>query len=396
MPGLLISKPFMNSPSLRIALFTGNFIHIKDGVSLTLNRLVETLLARGMKVLTFGPGIKPPALGPTGDFAEVPSVGAPGRPEYRISLFLPEALRLQLEDFRPDIIHIATPDILGFVALRFAIKHHIPVISSYHTHFPSYLKYYGLQVLEPVLWKYLLWFYRNCDKVVSPSESMNQLLLQQGMPADKLGLWTRGIETNIYHPGQRDDAYRETLGFSANDVVVSFISRLVWEKDVRTFIDSVKRARRQDDRIKILIGGDGPIRQEVEEELPEAVFTGYKSGEDLARVYAAGDIFCFPSDTETFGKVSIEAMACGLPAVVADAPGSRSLVKHGETGFHVAPQDADGFAEKLLLLAGDESLRGRMSAAAAAHAKTFDWDHVMQQLIDDYIEIVAIHRYKMS
>lgn len=382
----------MSSSSLRVALFTGNFIHIKDGVSLTLNRLVATLLARGMQVLTFGPGIRTPALGPTGDFAEVPSTGAPGRPEYRISLFLPQALRLQLEDFRPDIIHIATPDILGFAALRFAQKHQIPVIASYHTHFPSYLKYYGLQLLEPLLWKYLFWFYGKCYKIVSPSESMNQFLVQRGMPAEKMGLWSRGIETEIYHPGQRDEAYRRSLGFSPDDVVVSFISRLVWEKDLRTFIDSVKLAQAQEPRIKILIGGDGPIRKELETEMPDAAFTGYQSGEALARVYAAGDIFCFPSDTETFGKVSLEAMACGLPAVVADAVGSRSLVKHGETGFLVPPQDSRAFAEKLLLLARDEALRIRMATAAVDHARTYDWQRVMQDLIDAYHEVIRQHR----
>ncbi|MFW6348636.1 MAG: glycosyltransferase family 4 protein [Cyclonatronaceae bacterium] len=379
----------MNSSRLRVALFTGNFIHIKDGVSLTLNRLVETLLARGMQVLTFGPGIKPPALGPTGDFVEVPSVGAPGRPEYRISLFLPLALRVQLESFRPDIIHIATPDILGAAALRFALRHHIPVISSYHTHFPSYLKYYGLPFLEPLLWKYLFWFYGKCEKVVSPSESMNQFLIQKGMPAEKMGLWSRGIEADIYHPGQRDEAYRRALGFAPEDVVVSFISRLVWEKDLRTFIDSVRLAQQQEPRIKILIGGDGPIRRELENELPDAVFTGYKSGEALARVYAAGDIFCFPSDTETFGKVSLEAMACGLPAVVADAVGSRSLVKHEETGFHVPAQQPEAFARKLLLLARDQPLRRRMSQAAVQHARTYDWPRVMQDLIDAYYEVLA-------
>jgi glycosyltransferase involved in cell wall biosynthesis len=382
----------MKSDSLRVALFTGNFIHIKDGVSLTLNRLAGTLLARGMKILTFGPGIKKPALGPTGDFVEVPSTGAPGRPEYRVSLFLPQALRIQLEDFKPDIIHIATPDILGFAALRFARKHDIPVLSSYHTHFPSYLKYYGLQLLEPLLWKYLFWFYGHCDKVVSPSESMNQFLIKRGMPAEKMGLWSRGIETDIYHPGQRDEAYRQSLGFARDEIVISFVSRLVWEKDLRTFIDSVRLAQQQEPHIRILIGGDGPIRKELEEEMPDAVFTGYQSGDALARVYAAGDIFCFPSDTETFGKVSLEAMACGLPAVVADAAGSRSLVKHGETGYLVPPQDSKAFAEKLLMLTRDTPLRQRMGKAAVDHARSFDWERVMQDLIDAYNEAIDHHK----
>ncbi len=378
----------------RIALFTGNYVHIKDGVSLTLNRLVRHLERRGVESVVFGPGCPEYALEPAGRFVEVPSVPSPGRPEYRISLFFPEVLRHELELFKPDIIHIATPDILGFRALRLAVKQNIPVISSYHTHFPSYLKYYSLDFLEPLLWKYLLWFYNSCDRVVSPSESMNEFLERTGIPKEKLGIWTRGIDTSLFSPENRSNEFRRELGFKDDDIVVTFISRLVWEKNLDTFIEATDKARERNSRIKVLVGGDGPVMEEVRSRMPHAVFTGHRSGAELAKVYAAADIFFFPSETETFGNVTLEAMASGLPALVADAPGSKSLVIEGQTGYILPPNDAAGFAEKIVRLTEDDALRKNMSAEARNRANTFDWEKIMDDLVADYHQLAKAARYR--
>lgn len=380
---------------MKIALFTGNYVHIKDGVSLTLNRLVRYLTeARGFQVMVFGPDIKTRAINPAGTFVEVPSVPAPGRPEYRVSLFLPEVLRHDIEMFKPDIIHIATPDFLGLAALRFAIRHKIPVVSSYHTHFSSYLKYYGLEVLEGLLWKYLKWFYDRCDAVVSPSESMNEYLLRNGLDAAKVGLWSRGVETELFSPAKRSEAFREKHGFGKDDVVVSYISRLVWEKDPRTFIDAVKKAQQANPKIKAMVGGDGPAREQMEQELPGAVFTGFSYGEALAEIYASSDIFVFPSDTETFGNVTLEAMSSGVPALVADAVGSKSLVVNGETGYVLPIGDAAAFSEAVVRLAGHKELRLQMAVQARERALTFGWPRVMESLIGTYEAVLKEHRLK--
>ncbi|AXJ01636.1 Glycosyltransferase involved in cell wall bisynthesis [Cyclonatronum proteinivorum] len=380
---------------MKIALFTGNYVHIKDGVSLTLNRLVRYLTEeRGFDVRVFGPDIRPRAIEPAGTFVEVPSVPAPGRPEYRVSLFLPEVHRHDIEAFKPDLIHIATPDFLGLAALRFALRHNIPVLSSYHTHFSSYLRYYGLEALEGVLWKYLRWFYERCDLVVSPSESMNAYLTRNGLPADKVGLWTRGVETGIFSPEKRSQAFRQQCGFAPDDVVVSYISRLVWEKDPRTFIDAVNRAQQLDPKIRVLVGGDGPARAQMEAELPEAVFTGFAFGEELAVLYASSDIFVFPSDTETFGNVTLEAMSSGVPALVANAVGSKSLVVNEETGYVLPVADVQSFSWAILRLSQDNALRQRMAQQARTRALSFDWQHVMESLILSYQHVVAEHRMK--
>ena len=176
----------------RIALFSGAYNHIADGVSLTLNRLVKYLVNNGTDVRVFAPTIKRPAISHAGTLIPAPSLPLPGRPEYKISTGLSRSLRAEIEAFDPDIIHIATPDVLGYQALRYAKKHGIPVVSSYHTHFTSYLKYYKLGVAESLMWKYLRWFYGACEQIYVPSESMAEVLREHGI-TENLYLWERGV-----------------------------------------------------------------------------------------------------------------------------------------------------------------------------------------------------------
>lgn len=367
---------------LRIALFTGNYNHIKDGVSLTLNRLVGYLEENGVKVLVFGPSIKEPALKHNGTLVEVPSVAAPGREEYRISLFLPEVHKLELESFDPHLIHIATPDILGFAALRYALRHNIPLVASYHTHFQSYLEYYGVAFLEPLLMKYLKWFYSKCHSVFVPTESMIEVLQRHGFDAN-FRIWARGVDTSLFNPKKRDMEFRRGLGIGDDETVVCYVSRLAWEKGLRSLIDTGKLVLEKDKRVRVLIAGDGPAMAEMKNEFPEAIYTGFVFGEDLAKVYASSDVFFFPSITETFGNVVLEAMASGLPAVVADATGSKSLVVDGVTGLISDPRNPEDFANNILKIAGDAELRQKMAKNAHERAGMFEWNTILGQLLTD-------------
>jgi len=373
--------------TFRLALFTGNYNHIKDGVSLTLNRLVRFLESEGIEVLIFGPTIKKPVLEHAGNFVTVPSVAMPGREEYRISLFFPEVLQFQLDDFDPHIIHIATPDLLGFAALRYARKRNIPVVTSYHTHFPSYLKYYSLDFLEPVMWKYLSWFYQKCEKVLVPTQSMLKYLKSRGFD-EQLTIWSRGVDTELFNPGKRSVKWRNDLGIKDNEIILSFVSRLAWEKDLRTVIETCKVLSARSLPVRFVIAGDGPAMKEMQKELSEAIFVGHQSGEDLARVYASSDIFIFPSDTETFGNVTLEALSSGVPAIVANAVGSSSIVVHGESGYIAEPHNAEEFAEWVAKLIEDDELRKRMSRQARLRAKTFEWDDIMNGLLADYNDVL--------
>ena len=371
---------------LRIALFTGNYVHIRDGVSLTLNRLVRYLEAHGHEVLVFAPTVEGPPIEPAGTFVAVPSVPAPGRPEYRLSVAFPKAARAKLEAFRPDLVHVATPDYLGVRAVRWAAQHGVPAVASFHTHFASYLKYYHLGAIEPTLWAYGRWFYDHCEQVYVPTAAMGEVLRENGI-GTPIRLWSRGIEAGRFAPAKRSAAWRAARGFRAP--VVAFVSRLVWEKGLATFAEVVERLERAGVPHHSLIVGDGPAREELEARLTATVFTGHLDGDALATAYASADVFLFPSETETFGNVTLEAMASGLPTVCADASGSRSLVNDGVTGFLCPPGDPACFYDAVAGLVRSDRQRARMGAAARREALTYDWDAIMGRLMGHYEEVLC-------
>lgn len=372
-----------------MALFTGNYNHIRDGVSMTLNRLVEFLMEQGVKVLVFGPTVENPDMQHNGTLIPIPSKRLPGRPEYRFTTAFPERAVVKLEEFRPNLIHIATPDILGYKALKWAIDNQIPVVSSYHTHFASYLKYYKLSFLEPILWKYLKWFYGHCHHLYVPTPSMAETLAEKNIDCD-LKIWARGIDTQKFNPSKRETDWRKEHGFSDQDLVITFVSRLVWEKNLRIFADVVSELMEHHSNVKALIVGDGPAGEELKEIFPEAVYTGFLTGNELPIAYACSDIFFFPSDTETFGNVTLEAMASGLPCVVADAVGSKSLVRQNQNGFRVSVDKTKQFYSKIEKLLTDQNLRERMSSESVKLAMGYSWDKINRKLLDYYREALRL------
>ncbi len=373
----------------RVALFTGAYNHIADGVSRTLNRLVSYLERQGASVLVFAPTISNPPVQHEGTLVSIPSIPVPGRPEYRISLGLTQRHRQLLTAFEPDLIHIATPDLLGLQALLLARRRGIPVVASYHTHFSAYLKYYHLQWSERMLWAYLRWFYRQCRQVYVPSTSMIEILRAHGIDHN-LYLWERGVDTVLFNPAQRSLSWRRNvLGVADDEVVVAYVGRLVWEKGLDVLAATIDRLRQDQVPHRCLIVGEGPARRELEGRLPDAIFTGYLEGRALARAYASADVFFFPSETETFGNVTLEAMASGLPAVCADAPGSNMLIEHGRTGFLATPGCLEDFAGYLRRLILDADLRRTMGHHARERARHFDWEAVLNRLYGYYLEVLA-------
>lgn len=370
---------------LRVALFTGNYNHIRDGVSLTLNRLVSFLESQGIPVLVFGPTVKNPALKHCGEFVPTPSISmlVKGRSEYRITTTFPDYARERLEKFKPTIIHLATPDSLGLSAMKWAQANKVQVVSSYHTHFTSYFKYYKLDMIEFLAWRYLNWFYKQSAHVYVPSQSMIEELLREGIEAD-MKIWARGVDTELFNPNKRDMDWRRSVGFNDDEIVVTFVSRLVWEKELGTFVESVKRVQQKNKKVRALIVGDGPVRSEVEEMLPQAHFAGFVKGEDLARAYASSDVFNFPSHTETFGNVTLEAMASGLPCLVADAIGSKSLVEDGKNGFWAEQESVKDFTLKLEQMVSDPVLLKEMGEHSRKRALSFEWSAINSNLVNNY------------
>lgn len=372
---------------LRIALTTGNYNHIPDGVSLTLNRLVRYLMSNGHEVLVFAPSKNPPAFEHEGRLCVVPSVSMPRREEYRISCGLSDEAREQLRMFKPDIIHIATPDALGFQTLMYALQRRIPVVSSYHTHFTSYMDYYGLSIIEPIMWKYFRWFYAQTEHVYVPSPSMVDMLSEHGF-RDNMRIWARGIELDRFNPSRRSQAWRTSKGVQEDDILVTMVSRLVWEKEMDTLRNTFELLHEKYPRVKTMVVGDGPALAEMSATMPDTMFAGYLDGEDLARAYASSDIFVFPSISETFGNVTLEALASGIPAVVANAQGNQSLVRHGKNGFLVTPKNHVEFSGAIGMLISNSKLRADFSENALSFAQQFSWSKILSGLVEDYYDAI--------
>ena len=377
----------MDVTGLRVALFSGNYNYVRDGANQALNRFVGYLLRQGANVRVYSPTTDTPAFEPAGDLVSTPSFPVPGRREYQVPYRMSGAVRRDLRAFRPNLVHVSSPDPLGHRAVAWARRHGLPAVASVHTRFETYPRYYGLAFLEPVIESLLRRFYRRCDAIVAPSESMAQLLREQRMSYD-VGIWTRGIDREIFHPGRRDMAWRQSLGIADDEPVIGFIGRLVMEKGLDVFSDTIDHLAAKNVRHKVLIIGEGPAREWFANRLPNAVFTGFQQGPDLGRAVAGMDMLFNPSVTETFGHVTREARACGLPTVAARATGSESLVADGITGRLIRPGAITAFANALTVYCTDSAARAAAGAAAMAQAEHYGWDQVNQALVDTYLRII--------
>ncbi len=382
-----LSRPHLGGRSLRVAIFSGNYNYIRDGASLTLNRLVEYLERQGVVVRVFSPTSKTPAFPHKGELVSVPSFPFPGRKEYRVGIGYPIFFQRSLEEFAPDIIHLSAPDWLGAGALKYALRKRKRVVASVHTRFDAYWKYYGLNFLMPMSNHYLKYFYGSCAQVYVPSESMAQSLRDDGIECN-MRVWARGVDHAQFSPTKRSQELRASWAVDEHRPAVTYVGRLVTEKGLDTVVDAFARLRKRGVAHRPIIVGDGPERAWLEQRIPDAVFTGFLTGESLMQAYASSDVFFFPSATETFGNVTLEAMAAGLPAVCADATGSASLVQHGQTGFLCPVRDGERFASAIAQLVGDSALRGRMAASARAAALEYSWDAQLSGVLAGYYELV--------
>jgi phosphatidylinositol alpha 1,6-mannosyltransferase len=377
----------MDVTGLRIALFSGNYNYVRDGANQALNRLVGYLLRQGAQVRIYSPTTDTPAFEPTGELVSVPSFAIPGRSEYRLPIGLSPRLRRDLKVFAPNIIHVSSPDPLGHRAITYARHRGLAKIASVHTRFETYPRYYGLAFLEPSVEALLRRFYRRCDAIVAPSDSMAQLLREQRMNYD-VGIWTRGIDREIFNPGRRDLAWRREVGIDDDVPVIGFVGRLVMEKGLDVFSDAVDQLSARGVRHKVLVVGDGPARNWFENRLPDAVFAGFQSGPDLGRAVASMDMLLNPSVTETFGNVTLEAMACALPTVAARATGSECLVTDGVNGMLIRPGAVARFADALQRYCTDADARTRAGQAGVEMARRYGWDEVNQALVDTYLRLI--------
>ena len=379
----------MEPSDIRVALVSGNYNYVRDGANQALNRLVDFLLRQGVHVRVYSPTVEEPAFEPTGDLVSVTSVPIPGRPEYRLGLGLSPRVRGDLKEFAPNIVHIASPDIIGHRAVTWARRNRIPAVASVHTRFDTYLAYYHMQALEPLARGIMRRIYQRCDAILAPAESIAAVLRAQRMNR-YIAIWSRGVDRRQFNPERRDMEWRRSLGIADDEPVISFLGRIVMEKGLDVFSDAIDALAERGAPHRALIIGEGPARPWFEERLKahDAIFVGHQEKEGLAHALASTDLFFNPSITETFGNVTLEAMASGLPVVAAAATGTTSLVRDGETGTLVEPGDSDAFADALEAYVRNPELRRKHGEAGLAFAKTMDWDRINGAVLNVYRRVI--------
>ncbi|MGV3555977.1 MAG: glycosyltransferase family 4 protein [Croceibacterium sp.] len=381
----------MTISGTRIALFSGNYNMTVDGANRALNRLVEYVQRNGATVRVYSPTSDKPAFEPQGTLVPLPSVAIPLRPEYRFPTGLSRRIIADIEAFDPHIVHLASPDLASRAATRWAVARGTPVIASVHTRFETYWRYYRLGFLEKPSEAWIRQLYRRCDALVTPSAGMVDVLRQQGMN-DDISLWERGVDREVFSSDRRDPAWRRAHGIADNAIAIGFLGRLVMEKGLDVFADALAELRRRGTEPAVLVIGDGPARGWFAERLPNAAFVGFQGGADLGRAVASMDVLFNPSVTETFGNVTLEAMACGVPVVAARATGSTSLVEDGVNGTLVPPGDITGFADALAAYISDPALRAKHGAAGAKKSHAYTWDAINQTMAETYLRLIAARR----
>ncbi|RVT90499.1 glycosyltransferase family 4 protein [Sphingomonas crocodyli] len=372
--------------ALRVALFSGNYNCVRDGANQALNRLVGHLIDRGADVRVYSPTAKVAAFEPAGQLVSVPSLAIPGRAEYRLAMGLPASIRRDLDAFVPDIIHVSAPDLLGRKAQDHARSRGIPLVASLHTRFETYLDFYRLGWLRSRIERYLDGFYRRCDLVLAPNRAIADDIA--GLDVPEVRIWSRGVDPAIFAPGHRDEAWRQAQGYRPDDPVVLLFGRIVREKGLATFVETIEAVRKRGRVLQPLIVGNGPARGWLGARLPNARFVGHLAGRDLGRAIASADVMLSASTTEAFGNVVLEAMAAGVPVISSDVPSAQALITHGRDGMLVPPGDPRAFANMLDHLLDRPSVRRDLAQAAAARAEMFRWDHCLDAVADGYLSLL--------
>jgi glycosyltransferase involved in cell wall biosynthesis len=373
---------------LRIAYFAGTMRPGHDGVTRVLYRLIDALVETGIESIFFSPIIPPQGSRPVPMY-EVPSVRFPLYKDYRFALPGQKHFEERLAAFDPDVIHINSPCPLGHAAVRYARRAGIPVVATYHTHFPSYAKYYKIKALETFSWNYLKGLYNDCDRVYVPSEPIRKELRAHGFATTEF--LPHGVDTGRFNPAYRSDEWRRTHGAKGKTVLL-FAGRLVWEKDLRTLAEAYRIITSRRDDALFVMAGDGPVRGELAAMMPGALFLGQLDGSALSAAYASSDLFVFPSTTETFGNVTLEAMASGIPPVCAREGGAYGFVKSGATGLLAEPRDGEDLARKISYMLDHPEERKKMGAAALAFASQQSWERIFDRLFAGYVDLASSGR----
>jgi glycosyltransferase involved in cell wall biosynthesis len=365
-------------PQLRIAVVTETYPPEVNGVAMTLGRLVNGLQIRNHQIQLIRPrqhdDDQPQ---PTATLTEHLQRGI-ALPRYEgLKMGLPaKAVLTRLWTmYRPDVVQIATEGPLGWSALAAANKLRLPVASDFHTNFHSYSNHYGFGLLRRAIVAYLRKFHNKAAVTLVPTAGIRRELLGYGY--ENIEIIGRGVDTKLFHPGRRDPALRARWGVNENETVALYVGRLAAEKNLALVFRAFDAMREAHPATRLVLVGDGPERAPWQARRPDAIFCGTQVGETLAAHYASGDVFLFPSLTETWGNVTIEAMASGLAVVAYDCAAAEEVIRHGENGLKAPPEDEAAFVTQAVSLAPAPVLQRRLGSAAAARAAQLSWDAII-------------------
>lgn len=365
-------------PQLRIAVVTETYPPEVNGVAMTLGRLVDGLQVRNHQIQLIRPrqhaGDQPH---PTATLTEhlQRGIALPRYEGLKMGLPAKAALTRLWTKQRPDVVQIATEGPLGWSALAAANKLRLPVSSDFHTNFHSYSRHYGFGLLRRAIVAYLRKFHNKAAVTLVPTEGIRRELMASGY--ENIEVIGRGVDIRLFHPGRRDPALRARWGLADDETAVLYVGRLAAEKNLPLLFRAFDGMRQAHPAARLVLVGDGPERAFWQAKRPDAIFCGTRIGEALAAHYASADVFLFPSLTETWGNVTIEAMASGLAVVAYDCAAAEEVICHGENGLKAPPEDEDAFVALAVSLAPARALQRRLGAAAAAQAAQLSWDAIV-------------------
>ncbi len=364
---------------LRIAVVAESFLPQINGVTNSVLRILDFFKSNGHEAIV----LAPEAAGGPSEYAgfeivRVPALNVKGL----IPIALPQQLaKATLLNFNPDIIHLASPALLGHYVARFAKKNEIPTLSVYQTDLAGFANHYGFQLANATLNKFVGRVHSNSDRTLAPSTSACDYLNDLGVPG--VELWRRGVDSERFHPEKRDEALRESLlGNRPDRTLIGYVGRLAHEKRIEDLISLDE----QDD-VQLVIVGDGPIRSRLERKLPNAIFTGFKNGEDLGRMYASLDIFIHTGKHETFCQSIQEALASGVPVIAPNSGGPIDLVDEGKTGFLINTGNPKEIRRVVKLIQQGSAVEWRRAARESVINRT--WQAINLELIGHYLQLIS-------
>jgi len=372
---------------VRIAYFNANMRVGQDGVTRVMYKMMNEARARGNEVMALTSTLPQPGLTDIPMF-KVPSVVLPLQKAYRIALPGYQLFAKRLHEFRPDVLHINSPCTLGFGAVKYAAAFNVPVVATYHTHFPTYPRYYGFTKLEGMVWRITRHLYNNVDRTFVPTMPILDELSENGI--NRLSYLPNGVDRSLFHPRHRSSEWRDAAAADGKPVIL-FVSRLVWEKDLEDLAKTYALLKQRRNDFEMVVVGDGYARKDFEPMMPGARFLGYQTGLPLSQSFASADIFLFPSTTETFGLVTVEAMASGLTPVAAGYGGAVGIIEDNKSGLLSKPHDPGDMAAKIEWLLNNASERRRMRINALRRAEHFDWKTILEQLFEEYADVLRRH-----